>query len=104
MRKKIDNRVRTLIENGIKTRHRSIVVIVGDKGRDQVGHPLIPPCMHRKAILVAQVPSHGVGAVGGHRCAPCDARAVVKARPSVLWCYKTELHFSRYYSLAMGVR
>jgi N-acetyltransferase 10 len=36
MRKKIDSRVRTLVENGIKTRHRSIVVLVGDKGRDQV--------------------------------------------------------------------
>ena len=35
MRKKVDERIRTLIENGVKTRHRSIFVIIGDKSRDQ---------------------------------------------------------------------
>ena len=29
------------------------------------------------------------------------SKAVVKARPAVLWCYKKELGFSRYYSLAV---
>ena len=36
MRKKVDSRIRTLVENGVKLRHRSLFVIVGDKGRDQV--------------------------------------------------------------------
>lgn len=36
MRKKVDERIRTLIENGVKTRHRSLFVIIGDKSRDQV--------------------------------------------------------------------
>lgn len=36
MKKKVDSRVRTLIENNVKTRHRSMFVLVGDKGRDQV--------------------------------------------------------------------
>lgn len=36
MRKKVDARVRTLIENGVKLRHRSLFVIVGDGGREQV--------------------------------------------------------------------
>lgn len=36
VRKKIDNRVRVLIENGVKLGHRTLFVIVGDKGRDQV--------------------------------------------------------------------
>lgn len=36
MRKKIDSRIRTLIENGVHTRQRSMFVIVGDRGRDQV--------------------------------------------------------------------
>lgn len=35
MRKKVDERIRTVIENGVKTRHRSMFVIVGDKSRDQ---------------------------------------------------------------------
>ena len=36
MRKKVDSRVRTLIENGVKLRHRSLFIIVGDAGREQV--------------------------------------------------------------------
>jgi len=36
MKKKVDSRVRTLIENGVKMRHRTMFVIVGDKGKDQV--------------------------------------------------------------------
>jgi N-acetyltransferase 10 len=36
MRKKVDERIRTLIENGVKSRHRSMFVIIGDKSRDQV--------------------------------------------------------------------
>ena len=35
-RKKVDNRIRVLIENGIALRHRTMFVIVGDKGKDQV--------------------------------------------------------------------
>lgn len=36
MRKKIDSRIRTLVDNCVKTGERSMFVIVGDKGRDQV--------------------------------------------------------------------
>ena len=36
MRKKIDNRIRVLIENAIIENHRSMFVIVGEKARDQV--------------------------------------------------------------------
>jgi N-acetyltransferase 10 len=36
MRKKIDDRIRYLIENGIQLNQRSMFVIVGDRGRDQV--------------------------------------------------------------------
>src|SRR5690242_4642628 len=38
MRKKVDARIRTLVENGVKLGQRSMFVIVGDKGRDQVGN------------------------------------------------------------------
>lgn len=66
-RKKVDERVRTLIENGVKTRSRSLFVIVGDRGKDQVAN------LHY--IL---------------------SKAQVKARPSVLWCYSKELGFSTF--------
>ena len=36
VRKELDKRIRTLIESGIKQSHRSMFVVVGDKGQDQV--------------------------------------------------------------------
>ena len=36
MKKKIDARIRTLIENGVAEKHRSLFVLVGDRGKDQV--------------------------------------------------------------------
>ncbi|XP_050292456.1 RNA cytidine acetyltransferase 1 [Quercus robur] len=65
MRKKVDERIRTLIENGVKTRHRSIFVIIGDKSRDQI--------VNLHYML---------------------SKAVVRSRPSVLWCYKDKLELS----------
>jgi N-acetyltransferase 10 len=66
MRKKVDSRIRTLVENCVKQRQRSMFVIVGDKGRDQV--------VNLHYML---------------------SKTVVKARPSVLWCYKKDLYLSR---------
>ncbi|KAL0697566.1 hypothetical protein Bca4012_053688 [Brassica carinata] len=65
MRKKVDERIRTLIENGVKLRHRSMFVIVGDKSRDQIVN------LHH--IL---------------------SKSVVKSNTSVLWCYKNRLDIS----------
>ncbi|XP_053545303.1 RNA cytidine acetyltransferase [Bombina bombina] len=64
-RKKIDNRIRVLIENGVAERHRSLFVVVGDHGKDQV-------------VILHHMLS----------------KTSVRARPSVLWCYKKELGFS----------
>lgn len=64
-RKKVDNRIRILIENGVAERHRTLFVIVGDHSKDQV-------------VILHHMLS----------------KASVKARPSVLWCYKKELGFS----------
>lgn len=63
--KKVDNRIRVLIENGVQKKQRSLFVIVGDKGRDQV-------------VILHHMLS----------------KTAVKARPTVLWCYKKELGFS----------
>jgi hypothetical protein len=74
MRKKVDSRIRTLVENCVKTNHRSLFVIIGDKGREQV--------VNLHYML---------------------SKAVVKARPNVLWCYKKELHLSRCVGLCSRV-
>ncbi|KAL0432042.1 UNVERIFIED_CONTAM: RNA cytidine acetyltransferase 1 [Sesamum radiatum] len=66
MRKKVDERIRTLIENGVKARHRSMFVVIGDKSRDQI--------VNLHYML---------------------SKSVVKSRPSVLWCYKDKLELSR---------
>ncbi|XP_012219686.1 RNA cytidine acetyltransferase [Linepithema humile] len=65
VRKKIDNRIRVLIENGVTLGHRTMFIVVGEKARDQV-------------VLLHHMLS----------------KTVVKARPSVLWCYKKDLGFS----------
>ncbi|CAG0888846.1 unnamed protein product, partial [Darwinula stevensoni] len=65
VRKKLDNRIRVSIENGAQSGHRTMFVIIGDKGKDQV-------------VILHHMLS----------------KAQVKARPSVLWCYKKELGFS----------
>ncbi|XP_051114910.1 RNA cytidine acetyltransferase 1-like [Andrographis paniculata] len=65
MRKKVDQRIRTLIENGVKARHRSMFVIVGDKSLDQI--------VNLHYML---------------------SKSVTKARPTVLWCYKDKLTLS----------
>ncbi|KAK6922906.1 Helicase domain [Dillenia turbinata] len=65
MRKKVDERIRTLIENGVKTRHRSLFVIIGDKSRDQI--------VNLHYLL---------------------SKAMIKSRPTVLWCYKDKLELS----------
>src|SRR5579863_10480834 len=62
MRKQLDQRIPTLINNNVKKNHRSFIVLVGDRGRDQVVN------LH---FLLSQ--------------------ARVSSRPSVLWCYKKEL-------------
>ncbi|XP_076646861.1 RNA cytidine acetyltransferase l(1)G0020 [Halictus rubicundus] len=65
VRKKIDNRIRVLIENGVATGHRTMFIVIGEKARDQV-------------VLLHHMLS----------------KTVIKARPSLLWCYKKELGFS----------
>lgn len=65
VQKKLDNRIRTLIENQVIRGHRSLFVVLGKNGREQV-------------VVLHQMLS----------------KAQVKARPSVLWCYKKELGFS----------
>jgi N-acetyltransferase 10 len=65
VRKRLDDRVRTLLERGVQTRERSMLVLVGDHGKDQV------PNLH---YVLSQ--------------------ASIQSRPNVLWCYKKELGFS----------
>ncbi|XP_055381005.1 RNA cytidine acetyltransferase [Condylostylus longicornis] len=61
VKKKIDNRIRVMIENGVKLGHRTMFFIIGDKARDQV--PILYDIL---------------------------CKSSVKSRPIVLWCYKNK--------------
>jgi N-acetyltransferase 10 len=65
MKKKIDKKIKALIENAAKYKHRAMFIVVGDRGRDQI--------------------------VNLHHLM---ATASVRKKPSILWCYKKELSFS----------
>lgn len=65
VKKKVDPRVRSVIESGVRNNTRSLFFLVGDHGKDQVEN------IHRILSTMR-----------------------VKARPSVLWCYKKDLGFS----------
>lgn len=62
-RKKVDGRIRTLIENSIKAHQRSLVVLVGDHGRDQVRRMLFAVCLllttagYQSTLHLVEVPS-----------------------------------------------
>lgn len=62
MKKKVDSRVQTLIENNIKKHQRSMLFLVGDRSRYQV--------VNFHYILTKQF---------------------MRAKPNVLWCYSKEL-------------
>ncbi|XP_058806427.1 RNA cytidine acetyltransferase [Phymastichus coffea] len=65
VRKKIDNRIRLMMENGVANGHRTMFIIIGEKAKDQI------VLLHN--ILM---------------------KSTVKAQPTVLWCYKKDLGFS----------
>ena len=103
------------MEHGVATNTRSLFVIVGDKARDQVrgakqgkkrgtgthphrptaswaptpaACPPPPPPSHHKFFFSIRLPPQVVNL---HYLL---SKTRVAARPSVLWCYKKELHLS----------
>lgn len=65
MKKKVDPRIRQTLQDAVENNHRAIMLLVGDKSRDQV--------VNLHYML---------------------SKMTVTSRPSVLWCYKKELGFS----------
>ena len=50
MRKQLDPRIPILINNNVQKNHRSFIVLVGDKGRDQVRRPLFSSFSYLTAV------------------------------------------------------
>ena len=82
MRKKVDQRIRTLVENCVKLHQRSMFVIVGDRGRDQAR----PACAARARPRAAALPRRRGGALrdeatlGPPHAARADSRRAAAAR------------------------
>jgi len=97
MKKKIDSRIRTLIENGINANHRTFFVVVGDKGRDQVYYFLLSliSLISNFRINVGKITKKLQKKIKVVNLHYMLTKAAVRARPSILWCYKKELGFSR---------
>ena len=65
VKKKVDSRIRTLIENGLALHHRSLFFLIGDHARDQI--------VNLHYLL---------------------SKSSVSTKPSVLWAYKKDLGFT----------
>jgi N-acetyltransferase 10 len=65
MKKKIDERLRILIENCVKLNQRGLVVLIGDRAVYQI--------VNLHLML---------------------SKARQKAQPNLLWCYKKDLEYS----------
>ncbi|KAL3789126.1 hypothetical protein ACHAWO_012659 [Cyclotella atomus] len=72
VRKKLDERIRTLLSHTLRTNTRSLLLLVGDHGKDQI------PNLYQ--IL--------------HKTADMSKSSRISQSQSVLWCYKKELGFS----------
>jgi len=77
VRKKLDERIRTLFQHSLATNQRSLLLLVGDHGKDQV------PNLHQ--ILSRTAEQHETSS---------DKKIQQIKNNSVLWCYKKELGFS----------
>ena len=85
VRKKLDERIRTLFRETLKSDQRSLLVLVGDHGRDQVPnlhHILQRTSMETDVSSSSSSSSH------------VPLRRRQQGEDSVLWCYKKELGFS----------
>lgn len=97
MRKKVDSRIKALVEENVRLRHRSLFVMVGDRARDQIVnlHYLLTriASTSETPILSSYKQSNsktaGTTAAGGS-----NTTNVASSKPSVLWCYNKELGFT----------
>jgi N-acetyltransferase 10 len=83
VRKRLDDRVRALMELSMATQQRSMLVLVGDHGKDQI--PNIYQILSKCSLQVTRTTDSNIVSSN-----PMHSNG----RPKVLWCYKKELGFS----------
>ena len=79
--KRVDERIRELLASGLRTRQRSLLVLVGDRGREQA--VTLHALLHKLALELPLPTAGGAGAA-----------APARPRAATLWCYQRDLGFS----------
>ena len=79
--KRVDERIRELLASGLRSRQRSLIVLVGDRGREQA--VTLHALLHKLALELPLPTASGAGAA-----------APTRPRASTLWCYQRDLGFS----------
>ena len=85
-KKRIDSRIKFLIENSIEKHHRSLFVIVGKRGKSQIVnlHWLLT-----RAISTVQPTNQST--LNDNNITNTNT---IETKAPVLWCFKTDLGFS----------
>lgn len=99
VRKRLDDRVRALIEQSVSLHQRGMIVLVGDHGKDQIPniYQILSKCSlqvtRNNADTSSNTNNDGTG-TGGASTMISSNPMHSNGRPKVLWCYKKELGFS----------
>uniref|UniRef100_A0A8C2Y275 RNA cytidine acetyltransferase n=1 Tax=Capra hircus TaxID=9925 RepID=A0A8C2Y275_CAPHI len=88
-RKKVDNRIRILIENGVAERQRSLFVVVGDRGKDQVRPGKCFLTFHRKKRMRQLQKKIKNGTLNIKQDDPFE---LFVAATNIRYCYYNETH------------
>lgn len=94
-RKKVDPRLRRLLEHGVAKNRRSLLVLVGDRARDQL--PNLHFMLQRISSEDSNLSSDLNGSSTNEGSAGVDSTTSTisnNRRLPLLWCYKKELGFS----------
>ena len=99
VRKRLDDRVRALIEQSVSLHQRGMIVLVGDHGKDQI--PNIYQILSKCSLQVTRNNSdtsttNNSSGTGNNAASTMISSNPMHSngRPKVLWCYKKELGFS----------
>eukprot|EP00922_Rhytidocystis_sp_ex-Travisia-forbesii_P066854 GHVS01099302.1.p1 GENE.GHVS01099302.1~~GHVS01099302.1.p1 ORF type:complete len:1062 (-),score=157.68 GHVS01099302.1:171-3356(-) len=95
MRKKVDSRIKAMVEENVGRRHRSMFVMVGDRSRDQIVnlHYLLTRVASTSATPILSSYKQTAPSKDPTASTPTTT-SVATSKPSVLWCYQKELGFT----------
>jgi N-acetyltransferase 10 len=94
VRKRLDDRIRFLLERSVRTNQRSMLILVGDRGKDQI--PNLYQILNKTMIHTTTTTTTATtdDTTTTTTTNNSNSNNMMTKRPKVLWCYKKELGFS----------